>query len=426
MKNILFISYHFYPSAAVAAKRIAKFCKYLPSFQFEPVILTVQDRYYERLDSQLGLNGVKTYRTRHFTANKADYNSNYFKLGLYYFRRLIEKCLFPDAYISWLPFALWTAGKIFRENNIDLIYASGPWFSSFITGWMLKKRFQVPLVIEYRDKWSLDFDYQKQRTARLHRFFDKKIMAAADKIVFASNGDLEIYKKHFREIDFTKAEVIRNSFDLDDFRHIKITKRDKFVVSYAGKFYGPRSPDSFFRALAQLQQEGKIAAQEFRFTGLGNLTEQMIPHDIKNLIEVKGYLSHRETLNCLANSDLLLLVVANEHHGGIPAKLYEYLALGRPVFVLSPFGSAVDQMVRELGCGVTADINDIDDIKSKLYHAYLRPPRLPWSHGENIMKFSCKNTTWQLAEVLSEVLGERRAFFDRKAVAEESIVAKVS
>ena len=50
MKKLLLIAYYFPPDNAVGGLRIAKFARYLPSFGWEPTVLTVEDRYREQLD----------------------------------------------------------------------------------------------------------------------------------------------------------------------------------------------------------------------------------------------------------------------------------------------------------------------------------------------------------------------------------------
>ena len=41
-KKVLIVSYVFPPMAAVGIYRVIKFCKYLPDFNWDPVVLTVR------------------------------------------------------------------------------------------------------------------------------------------------------------------------------------------------------------------------------------------------------------------------------------------------------------------------------------------------------------------------------------------------
>ena len=66
MKKVLIISYVFPPMAAVGGYRIIKFCKFLPQFGWQPVVLTVREgfnfAYDEQLLSQVD-KSVRLYRS---------------------------------------------------------------------------------------------------------------------------------------------------------------------------------------------------------------------------------------------------------------------------------------------------------------------------------------------------------------------------
>jgi hypothetical protein len=404
MKTVLFIEYFVYPSAAISAKRIGKFCKYLAD-DVSSVILTAKEEYYETLDNELKLTRGKIYRTRLFTANKNRIGSTYLRLFCYFLTKVIERFLFPDKYISWLPFALLKAKKIFADIQIDLIFASGPPFSAFIIGSLLKRKYNVPLIIEFRDQWSLNLVYKVSKLAQLHRYFDNRIMTYADDIVFASEGFLAEYRTSFPEIDFTHAQVIRNSYDPEDFNGTYIRRQEKFVVTYAGSFYGPRSPNNFLTAIAQLRNEGRIHEDKFKFVIMGNLNPKILDHyDLSSLVEIEGCLPHAATFKQLASSTLLLVIVADGYQAQIPAKIYEYFATRKPVLVLCPVESVVRGIVERTRSGIVADVNDVCDIREKLYQLYadgdlgFNDYRIP---DELLESFSCEKTTRQLEKVLS-------------------------
>jgi hypothetical protein len=45
-KRILVIAHTFPPNAEVGSKRVARFCRYLPEFGIQPIVLTVEERFY--------------------------------------------------------------------------------------------------------------------------------------------------------------------------------------------------------------------------------------------------------------------------------------------------------------------------------------------------------------------------------------------
>ena len=59
MKKVLVITYYWPPSGGPAVQRVMKFCKYLPKYGWEPIVLTVRNGEYPAIDSSL-LEEVKS------------------------------------------------------------------------------------------------------------------------------------------------------------------------------------------------------------------------------------------------------------------------------------------------------------------------------------------------------------------------------
>ena len=52
MKKVLMISYYWPPSGGPGVQRILKFCKYLPDFGWEPIVLTVKHGEFPSIDEK--------------------------------------------------------------------------------------------------------------------------------------------------------------------------------------------------------------------------------------------------------------------------------------------------------------------------------------------------------------------------------------
>ncbi len=53
MKKVLMISYYWPPSGGPGVQRVLKFCKYLPEFGWDPIILTVKNGDFPVVDRSL-------------------------------------------------------------------------------------------------------------------------------------------------------------------------------------------------------------------------------------------------------------------------------------------------------------------------------------------------------------------------------------
>ena len=404
MKTALFITYHFYPSSEVGAKRIARICKYLTRYNIDPIILTIQENFYSNLDFSLPiLKNIKTFRTKTIHTDTNGLHNPGRKQTSLWARKIFSKIIVPDKYIFWMPFAIQTAKYIFAKYPVDLIIASGPWFSTFIIALAIKLMSKKPLILDFRDQWSLNVAYRNKKRYILHKILEKVTIASADGIIFTTPHLLKQYKLAYGNLPRTK--IIENCFDPDDFLPSIHNESHKFTVTYAGNFYWPRSPDNFFKALEICKKTNKLSPTNFQFINIGNLDNKIInkfPY-IGDLIENKGILPHLETLNYIKKSDILLLIVAPGHEANIPAKLYEYLASNRPILLLSPIGSNANMIVKRAKSGIIANIDNISDIVLKLGTLIENSHKSFHPNSDIVNKYNCICIAQKMAEFIKNI-----------------------
>ena len=134
--KVLLISHTFPPDAQVGARRVAEFCRYLPEFGVQPVVLTIEDRFRQSLDHSLPpISGIHNERTK-VTATPMDwYQRLKVLLGRprgfeqsaqppaaedhpYFLRRHLTKLLqFPGPDSGWYWPALRAAERLIREES---------------------------------------------------------------------------------------------------------------------------------------------------------------------------------------------------------------------------------------------------------------------------------------------------------------------
>src|SRR5205085_2669657 len=77
-----------------------------------------------------------------------------------------------------------------------------------------------------------------------------------------------------------------------------------------------------------------------------------------------GFLPRPRALDLLAKADCaLLLVNTRDAHSG---KLFEYLALGKPILALSVPGGEIDRLITRINAGWCVDGNSATEIRSAL------------------------------------------------------------
>ncbi len=227
MKKVLIIAYYFPPLGGSGVQRILKFAKYLPQFGWQPTILTVGPiAYYAKDESLLKeiehLN-IQIIRTQSsgpnaFFRKKRDV----VKMPKERIRRLLnfisDIFFIPDNKIGWKRHAVTAASELLSKNKYDVIFATAPPVTDFLIGVELKKRFNIPLVLDYRDSW-LNYPFKFFPTP-LHRYIhfrkERFVVHKSDMITVTHRRvkeELLMRHKFLRHEDVT---ILPHGFDPND------------------------------------------------------------------------------------------------------------------------------------------------------------------------------------------------------------------
>jgi len=415
MKKVLVIAYHYPPLGGGGVFRTLKFTKYLPRFGFKPYVLTVKNAMYPTRDPTLLEDippEVRTIRT--FSLER-----KLFLLPFYALRTTPKWIFIPDINVGWLPFAVRRGEKIIKKENIDVIYATAPIYTSLLIGCLLKRKTGKPLVIDFRDPWTQNV-FTKYPT-RLHKKIEEKlekyVLRTADHII-ANTESMRL--KLIEKYPFIKGKCtsITNGFDLEDFKGLtRSTQREKFTITYTGYLYGLRTGKYFLIALKELVKEKKEMEGKIQVLFAGPPSKQVADLvnelELQNVVRLLGYVSHQETLKLMVNADALLLIIApeeacNEKTGPlmIPGKVFEYLGAKRSILALIPQGVAAD-LIRSTKAGIIIPPKDVNSIKQAIFKLFQ-----DWERGglgtiqSDVSEYDRKVLTEKLANVFGQVYGK--------------------
>ena len=115
-----------------------------------------------------------------------------------------------------------------------------------------------------------------------------------------------------------------------------------------------------------------------------------------------------EALSALRRFDILLLSTHPERDEIIPAKLLEYLAVGRPILSLSP-NPEVARILEETGTGVQLPVDDAAGLAGLLLRCagarrQGRPLPIPFAgRRERVAEYEARATTRRLAGLLDSI-----------------------
>ena len=239
MKNALLVAYEYPPIGGIGIIRSLKFSKYLPAFGWHPHVLSVwnPDRFYSTLTNEPIPNDVTVHRSRNVANNLSVVEGALRRIGIH------SKLIVPDAYVGWIPDTVRTGRRIIREQAIDLVYVSVSPFSACRIGTRLKEKTGLPLVIDFRDAWTLapnPIAYVHPALRRRNERLEVEAFRIADRVVTATEGIAEQYAEKY-PFAAEKLVPILNGFDCDDLPR-SVEPFPKFTIAYTGFFYGAQSP----------------------------------------------------------------------------------------------------------------------------------------------------------------------------------------
>ncbi|MBC8042963.1 MAG: glycosyltransferase [Rhizobacter sp.] len=428
MKNLLIVSYYFPPSGGPGVQRVLKFVKYLREFDIRPVVLTVSNGDYPARDESLLAEipaGVKVYRTKIFepyvlyrrlTGKAAGAAVDVNTIPKPGERRSMQEqtaetvrsnFFIPDARIGWLPFAVNAGMKIIAAEKIDCLYSSSPPYTCAVIARRLKKKSGLPWIAGFRDPWRgfLSTPVRHGLAEQIDIHLERAVFRECDAMEVAWMGIKKDFAAKYPEIDSNKCVHIENGFDDEEIPHVEKPRNEKFTVCYTGSMYGKRSPEPFLSAVRSLVLEGKVDAQKIKLKFVGRFGDALVPlfeePVLRDSIEVKPYLPHRESILELLGSDALLLVVDDTPDSAeiVPGKVYEYIGTSRPVMTLALDG-AISSLIKETNAGTVASFREPEEIKAaflKYYSAWMAGENLWHGRAEEIKKYTRRESSRKLA-----------------------------
>ena len=427
MKKVLIVSYYFPPAGGPGVQRWLKFVKYLPDFQFEPIVYVPQNPTYPIVDEgllaevsdQLTLLKqpiLEPYGLASFFSKKKINNISAGIIPSYKKQSFIEKiALFvrgnlfiPDARVFWVKPSVTYLREYCQSNQIDTIITTGPPHSLHLIGLALQQQLGIKWVADFRDPWTT-IGYHKALkllpwAQRKHKRLEQQVLQAADAIIVTSATT----KTEFESITSRPIEVITNGYDLATEPSLQLDA--KFSLAHIGSLLSARNPIVLWEALAELLQELPDLAKHLQLNFIGTTSQEikdaLAHYGLANYMHDFGYVSHQEAVRFQKESQVLLLIEIDSPDTKLilPGKLFEYLVSSRPILAMGPAGSDFASIITETQTGAFFNYAQKREVKAYIqscYSDYLAGNLKVSPHG--IEKYARKNLTKQLAQLLTNL-----------------------
>ena len=440
-KRLLLVTYTFPPVGGAGVQRVAKFVKYLPSTGWDVSVLTVSNPSVPLFDDSLArdipadtlVRRARSWEPGYALKSSVSANGTHPKRRGGFVKRALAGAarrigtmlLQPDPQILWLPRAIAEGKRLLRQVRHDAILTSGPPFSAFMLGASLARYSRLPLVLDYRDEWTISNEYwENKRLNRLSRAIQEQMQR---KVIRAASGLVATTRSSATSLDQFRRKAggnarttwIYNGFDPADFVDDGVEPRESagfFRLSYIGTLWNLTSAQPLLEAVQALSRESRAitAGLELVFAGRRTSQQDEIVRQFRELpcrVVEHPYLVHARAVGLMRGSEALLLLLSDLRGAGrvVPAKLFEYMATGRPILTIAPPGEA-----REIlegypgGCFSPGDVPGIATWLRNVIPSG-RSNQIGVVERVNSGAYTRLNQTRQLAGFLENVIGSTDA-----------------
>ena len=423
-KKVLIITYYWPPSGGSGVQRWLKFSKYLRDFNIEPVIYTVDNPSYPIKDTSLeseiplDLEVLKqpifepNYFLSIFGNNKKKESAGFLNpnptlLGRF-FQYVRANYFIPDARKFWIKPSVKFLSNYLKNNEIDVVITTGPPHSMHIIGLVLKDKFKIKWISDFRDPWT-EIDYFQQlpltkKANKKHHQLEQEVLEKSDMVIVVGETMKKKFLKHNHNI-----EVLTNGFDSYE-NSLTIELDSNFSITHVGLMNADRNPTILWEVLYEISSENIDFKNNLRIKFIGKIDDTVI-QDIqvfnpKNIVRIP-YLDHKEVRKYQASSQVLLLSINQVPNakGIITGKIFEYLQAKRPILGIGPEDGDAAAILKKTNAGNIVGFNNKIELKAAVLKLYkdFKEEKL-FVKSINIEQFHRKNITRQLAQVIKKVV----------------------
>lgn len=420
MNNLLVIAFHYPPdNSSTGVLRTYKFTEYLLSHAWRSHVITAPSVLYASRNP-VGMDEIPP-QIKVDRAWGCDVKQAFGIKGVYPAWLGV-----PDRYWPWFFAARRAGARAIRNGGMDAVYSTYPLPTAHLIGLSLKKRFGLPWIADFRDPWATEGE--NGLAARIEMRLERKVVYAADRVICNTPAMRSSFLARYPNLPPERFITITNGYDEKDFASIVPVRTPKFQIFYPGSIDAEnRNPKGLFAGIRLALDEGWLNREDLLVTFLGagsyadsaSFRQDLKASALESYVDiVKQRIPYRDALARMAGSDVVVVLSENLAGDGtdgsiqqwtamqVPAKLYEYLRVGRPLLALVGEG-AVKELLEKTGAGVPIRSSDTEQVALALKRYYEA------SRGETtsvnplkagIFEYSRENLTVLLARELDSLI----------------------
>ncbi|HSF57059.1 MAG TPA: glycosyltransferase [Candidatus Binatia bacterium] len=409
-RRVLMIAFHVPPYRDSSGMlRTLKFSQYLLEHEWMPVILAPHTRAYAALGSEFPKNypnQIEVHRAFALdTARHLAVNGTY--LGW---------LALPDRWNSWLLGAIPAGLSLIRKYRPEIIWSTYPVPTAHLIGWALNRITGIPWIADFRDPMVYESWPTQPAQRKVHSWVERMVVRNCRHAVFTTPGALRLYRERYPQLPETRWKLIPNGYDEADFPYANakasLPKGPVFLLHSGLMEIPDRDPSAFFWAVAELRARNEISSANLRVVLRASGEEENFKRKIKDceigdIVSLEPRIAYADALSEMMSADGLLLFQGPDCNRQIPAKAYEYLALGKPVLGLVDPEGDTSALLREAGVTTLASMTSRQEIAQILRHflSGIRSGNVKRPNLAAIAQYSRRSRAAELARLFDSVVG---------------------
>ena len=410
-KKVLMIAFHYPPyGGGSGVHRTLSFSRYLPDHGWQPIILTANPKSYPTTRGGQS-RGIPTnvLIERAFaldTARDLSIRGSYFNwLAL------------PDRWVTWWFGAVSSGLRLIRKYQPKAIWSTFPIATAHLIGLTLNALTGTPWIADFRDSMTEAHYPRDHITRMIRRWIEIHTVKNCKHAVFTTPGALSMYSERYPSLAKSRWLMIPNGYDEWDFIGVekahaqRSSHKTHIVLVHSGLLYpSERDPSAFLTALADLRRAGKVSSSElkivFRASGHEDYyRQQLLENGVDDIVFLEPPIPYQDALTEMFDADGLLVFQASSCNHQIPAKIYEYLRIRRPIFAMTDPKGDTASLLKSSGIDTIAPLDSEEQIREGLlkFLAAVRKGRAPTATDKAIETHTRRSRTRDLVSLLDSL-----------------------
>jgi len=371
MRPVIIISYWFAPSPAVGGKRFSFLAPEFARQGYDVHVITHETRDWSdwKTDGSLPLAG-QVHRCAESVKLPLAGTSLFHRAANALLRRLLAPLGWE---VLWARAAERKALEVARKLDLrdGVVIATSPAHAAVIAGGGIARKLGWPLVLDYRDPWSAH-DWPRWRRSALSQWFARRIerpyIRRSAARVLNTPAMRTSFERYFPRADRQRNFVIPNGFQAAAAELPPVPADGPIEIVHAGEIFKGRSLLPVLEAAARLAT--RFPRRPVHVTTYGELPDaerqRIGAAGLERFVEVRARVPFQEMFVKLQHAHLLLAIVGDHMVYSTPYKVYDYMAVGRPILGIAPRGAALFDLLADSGAGVCLEAGDSAGIERTL------------------------------------------------------------